>query len=250
MTNAVSRSNLGAWLLKCNPALWDLAAFLRSGERITSWAVQRNYRAAMMAPGDHVLFWVSGDGRGGLPRGIWGAGQVVARPRTGSTASTGTGATSNPAARFAPGSRSISRCSASRSPPPTCALAAWSTSRCCECRRAPTRPGVGTSARYRGRATLLIRAARASRLTSLNLRLTSVFLPRSPTKSVSAHWSSRPRARDYRRSRLRASGLMRGELAAGSVGISPASGVAYGHRNPLGLQPADERLRAAKHLSV
>jgi predicted RNA-binding protein with PUA-like domain len=78
VANAVSRSNLGAWLLKCNPALWDLAAFLRSGEPITSWAVQRNYRAAMMAPGDRVLFWVSGDGRDGLPRGIWGAGHVVA----------------------------------------------------------------------------------------------------------------------------------------------------------------------------
>jgi len=78
VANAVSRSNLGAWLLKCNPALWDLAAFIRSGDRIRSWAVQRNYRAAMMAPGDRVLFWVSGDGRGGLPRGIWGAGHVVA----------------------------------------------------------------------------------------------------------------------------------------------------------------------------
>jgi len=75
---AVSRSNLGAWLLKCNPALWDLSAFLRSGEPITSWAVQRNYRAAMMAPGDRVLFWVSGDGRGGLARGIWGSGHVIA----------------------------------------------------------------------------------------------------------------------------------------------------------------------------
>ncbi len=78
MANAVSRSNIGAWLLKCNPSLWDLAAFVRSGEPIRSWAVQRNYRAAMMAPGDQVLFWVSGDGRGGLPRGIWGAGHVVA----------------------------------------------------------------------------------------------------------------------------------------------------------------------------
>jgi len=127
VANAVSRSNLGAWLLKCNPALWDLAAFLRSGERITSWAVQQNYRAAMMAPGDRVLFWVSGHGRGGLPRGIWGAGEVVA-----------------PAEDWVDGehgSRWISRCSTNRSPPPTCALAAWSTWRCRECRRAPTRPG-------------------------------------------------------------------------------------------------------------
>ena len=28
MAHAINRSNLGAWLLKCNPALWDLAAFL------------------------------------------------------------------------------------------------------------------------------------------------------------------------------------------------------------------------------
>ena len=77
--NAITRDNLGAWLLKCNPALWDLPGFLASGEpSIQSWAVQRNYRAAMMAPGDRVLFWVSGDGRYGVPRGIWGAGRVVA----------------------------------------------------------------------------------------------------------------------------------------------------------------------------
>ena len=81
MAPAVSRSELGAWMLKCNPALWDLRGFISSGERgLTSWAVQRNYRSALMAPGDRVLFWVSGDGRGGLVRGIWGAGFVVAEP--------------------------------------------------------------------------------------------------------------------------------------------------------------------------
>jgi hypothetical protein len=77
--HAITRDKLGGWLLKCNPDLWDLPGFLASGEpRIQSWAVQRNYRAAMVAPGDRVLFWVSGDGRSGVPRGIWGAGHVVA----------------------------------------------------------------------------------------------------------------------------------------------------------------------------
>lgn len=79
MAPAVSRDTLGAWLLKCNPALWDLRAFLDSGQpRLTSWAVQRNYRSDLMQPGDRVLFWVSGDGRGGLVRGLWGAGTVTA----------------------------------------------------------------------------------------------------------------------------------------------------------------------------
>ncbi len=79
MAQAISRENLGAWLLKCNPELWDLRGFIRSGEgRITSWAVQRNYRSDLMARADRVLFWVSGSGSSGLARGIWGAGHVVA----------------------------------------------------------------------------------------------------------------------------------------------------------------------------
>ena len=79
MANAINRDNLGAWLLKANPMLWDLAGFLRSGERrLTSWAVQKGYRSALMRPGDRVLFWVSGDGRTGLARGIWGDGEVTA----------------------------------------------------------------------------------------------------------------------------------------------------------------------------
>jgi len=76
---AIDRDNLGAWLLKANPALWDLSGFLRAGEnRITSWAVRPGYRSRLMAPGDRVLFWVSGDGSSGLARGVWGDGQVVA----------------------------------------------------------------------------------------------------------------------------------------------------------------------------
>ncbi len=31
-----------------------------------------------MEPGDRVVFWVSGDGRQGFDRGIWGLGSVVA----------------------------------------------------------------------------------------------------------------------------------------------------------------------------
>jgi hypothetical protein len=81
MAPTVSRTDLGAWLLKCNPALWDLRGFIRSGEGgLTSWAVRRSYRSALMTPGDRVLFWVSGVGRDGLVRGIWGAGFVVAEP--------------------------------------------------------------------------------------------------------------------------------------------------------------------------
>jgi hypothetical protein len=75
---AVERERLGAWVLKCNPTLWDLRALLETGERrLTSWAVHPSYRTRLVAPGDRVLFWVSGDGRDGLPRGVWGLGHTV-----------------------------------------------------------------------------------------------------------------------------------------------------------------------------
>jgi hypothetical protein len=79
MARAVDRSTLGAWLLKANPAVWDLGGFLAAGERrLTSWAVRPGYRSALMRPGDRVLFWVSGDGRSGFARGVWGLGVVTA----------------------------------------------------------------------------------------------------------------------------------------------------------------------------
>ena len=79
MSQRVDRGRLGAWLLKCNPTAWDLEGFRASGEdRITSWSVQPNYRSALMRPADRVLFWVSGDGRQGFARGVWGLGHVVA----------------------------------------------------------------------------------------------------------------------------------------------------------------------------
>jgi hypothetical protein len=75
----IDRDNLGAWLLKANPALWDMSGFLAAGgSQIRSWAVRPGYRSRLMSPGDRVLFWVSGDGRSGLARGIWGDGRVVA----------------------------------------------------------------------------------------------------------------------------------------------------------------------------
>lgn len=75
----VTRARLGAWLLKANPEVWDLRAFLDAGERrLTSWAVRPGYRSELMTPADRVLFWVSGDGSSGFARGVWGLGRVLA----------------------------------------------------------------------------------------------------------------------------------------------------------------------------
>jgi hypothetical protein len=74
----ITEQNLGGWLLRCNPKndpqLPGLIAV--GGHRINRWCVADNYRSAMMAPGDPIVFWISGDSRL-LVRGIWGVGRVL-----------------------------------------------------------------------------------------------------------------------------------------------------------------------------
>lgn len=72
----VTRDNLGAWLLRCNPGTWDIASFVDAGGKdITDWSVTSGYRSELMEPGDRVLFWVMGTDKI-YRRGIWGFGYV------------------------------------------------------------------------------------------------------------------------------------------------------------------------------
>lgn len=70
-----TEETLGAWVLKCNPEVWDLAGFIAAGERvIDDWTVMDNRRSEMIRHGQRVLLWVTGSVDGPLPRGFWGAG--------------------------------------------------------------------------------------------------------------------------------------------------------------------------------
>lgn len=76
MAATIDDSNLGAWVLKCNPEVYDLRAAVDAGiAHVDSWSVRPGYRAEMMAAGQRVLLWVSGNGRR-MARGIWGTGWV------------------------------------------------------------------------------------------------------------------------------------------------------------------------------
>lgn len=78
---AITPDNFGSWLVRCNPAKWDLAGYIADGgDRVDSVSVVDNYRSAMMAPGQKVVLWVSGNGRL-MARGIWGLGHVTAPVR-------------------------------------------------------------------------------------------------------------------------------------------------------------------------
>lgn len=79
MARAITDETFGAWLVKCNPEVWDLQTYLADGhEYIDNWSVQKNYRSEMMQPGDPVVLWVTGTDRAPLQPGVWGVGQVTA----------------------------------------------------------------------------------------------------------------------------------------------------------------------------
>jgi hypothetical protein len=71
------RSNLGAWVLKANPAVWDLGRYQAEGHtELDDWTVADNYRSRLMSPGDLVVLWVSGNDPHVLP-GVRGVGWVI-----------------------------------------------------------------------------------------------------------------------------------------------------------------------------
>jgi hypothetical protein len=78
----VTRDDLGAWLIKGNADLVDLAGRFARDPRVTSWCVRPGYRARLMAAGQPVVFWASGS-RGRLPYGVWGVGLLTGEPTPG-----------------------------------------------------------------------------------------------------------------------------------------------------------------------
>jgi hypothetical protein len=68
---------VAAWLLKANPAVWDVGTFLASGAAVDRWRLARSYRSDLLAPGHPVVLWVTA-GDPGHPPGVWGVGEVTA----------------------------------------------------------------------------------------------------------------------------------------------------------------------------
>lgn len=72
-------SPVGGWVLKANPAVWDIGAHLRSGDRVDRWRLAPSYRCGLMGPGHPVVLWVT-RGDPGLPPGVWATGHVIGSP--------------------------------------------------------------------------------------------------------------------------------------------------------------------------
>jgi len=77
-SSAVTEESLGAWVMKCNPEVWDVAGFIADGGQvIDDWTVVQNYRSDMIRYGQRVLLWVTGSVSGPVPRGFWGSGWIT-----------------------------------------------------------------------------------------------------------------------------------------------------------------------------
>lgn len=66
MTKELTRSEIGAWLFKCNPLTWDIESALRDGRRIDRWRVKETYRLNLISAGDPAVVWVTGS-KGAIP---------------------------------------------------------------------------------------------------------------------------------------------------------------------------------------
>jgi hypothetical protein len=77
-TLRITAANLGGWVLRCNPDVYDLPRQVQNGEdKVWDWLVAKNYRTDVMAPGQRVVLWVGGPATATHIPGVWGIGYVT-----------------------------------------------------------------------------------------------------------------------------------------------------------------------------
>ncbi len=74
---AVTSAGLGAWVVKANPARTSIADLAGAGfAGVARWCVRPSYRTTLVAAGQPVLLWVSGNDPG-FPAGFHAFGEVT-----------------------------------------------------------------------------------------------------------------------------------------------------------------------------
>lgn len=77
-TPRITAVNLGGWVLRCNPDVYDLPQAVQDGEdKVWDWLVAKSYRTDVMAPGQRVVLWVGGPPTATRTPGVWGIGYVT-----------------------------------------------------------------------------------------------------------------------------------------------------------------------------
>jgi hypothetical protein len=70
---------VGAWVLKANPALWDIGTAVAEGIELDWWRLAPTYRVGLVEVGHPCVMWITrGDDR--VASGIWAVGEVTGEP--------------------------------------------------------------------------------------------------------------------------------------------------------------------------
>jgi hypothetical protein len=79
-TSRITADNLGGWILRCNPDVYDLPGEVKNGEtKVWSWLVAKSYRTELIDTGQRVVLWVGGPASAAWTSGVWGVGYVTGR---------------------------------------------------------------------------------------------------------------------------------------------------------------------------
>src|SRR5687768_10023377 len=70
---------VGAWLVKASPSVYDVAPRLQEFGGVFGWTLHDSYRIDLMTIGNPIVLWVS-EGHPTLESGVWGVGEVTRRP--------------------------------------------------------------------------------------------------------------------------------------------------------------------------
>lgn len=74
---------VGAWLLKANPATWDIGAAIAAGATLDWWRLSHSYRASLVGSGHPCVLWVTrGDPK--VASGVWAIGHIASDVELGS----------------------------------------------------------------------------------------------------------------------------------------------------------------------
>lgn len=73
----VSREQLGAWVVKANPGLWDVHAARAAKEPLERWRLTESYRLDLVERGDRLLVWATRGSSTTLPVGFLGEATVA-----------------------------------------------------------------------------------------------------------------------------------------------------------------------------
>lgn len=80
MGRRLESQDIGAWILRCNPALFpEVRRLIETGGPVDNWRIVDNYRQRLIERGQRVYFYIGGNDRR-TPPGIYGVGTIDGGP--------------------------------------------------------------------------------------------------------------------------------------------------------------------------